>query len=136
MGLTVFYLPRHKLNAPALWDTIRAWQKTNPGGWDKLRFTPDFYDAQGFNRSEMSAVLDMVRLKQVDRVVYAELDASQTANLDWLAFVYSLRGNSIPVESLDGKLLDLELQLEKLAQGFNQLQNKGKGQPAKLKQDL
>lgn len=136
MGVSVFYLPRTKLSSPELWETVRNWQKTAAGGWDRVRLTPDFYAEQSLNRTEMAAMLDMVRLKQVDRVLYAELEEGQCENLDWLAFVYSLKGYGVPVESLDGQLLDLDRKLEKLTLSFQQLQGKSKSQPQRAKQEL
>ncbi len=136
MGLTVFYVPRTKLNSAALWDLLRTWQKTSHIAWEKIRVTPDFYEAQSLKRDEMGAMLDMVRLKQVDRVVYSALETGQADNLDWLAFVYSLRRNEVPIESLDGGMIQLEKRLEALTQSFTQLDNKGQKQAAKLKQSL
>ena len=136
MGLTVFYVPRTKISSAAMWETLRSWQKTAHVAWERLRVTPDFYEAQSLKRDEMAAMLDLVRLKQVDRVVYGALEPGQAENLDWLAFVYSLKRNEVPVESLGGDIAQLERQLEALTQGFTQLDHKSKRQPAKLKPSL
>ncbi len=128
MGLVVVYLPneREKLSSPALWEQVRTWMKAAGLSWEKLRLTPDFFQANKAQRSDLQGMIEMVRLGQIDRVVYADIQAEQLANLDWLAFALTLKRYRIPLESFADGVLELDTHLQALTQGFDQLHKKSR----------
>ncbi len=122
MGLSVLYVPASESAKAELWEKIRAWQKVSGLSWEKIRVTPDFYTPTGAQRDEMQGMLDMVRNGSIDRVLYSDLTESQTRDLDWLAFAFSLQRYRVSVEVIGNGSLDLAKKMQDLTAGIQAMQ--------------
>ncbi|MDQ3230953.1 MAG: hypothetical protein M3Q07_03960 [Pseudobdellovibrionaceae bacterium] len=126
MAQTLCYLPGEKISDPALWTTLRTWQKNQNLSADKIRWTPDFLQAEGIDRDELAGALALLRNGQIQKVVYMEPRARAAKDLDWLAFACSCVQLGIAVEDAAGQPL---LTAEK-ATVLQDLFNKASKKPA------
>lgn len=105
MALTLCYIPAEAAQNPAMWNRVRAWQKTSGLAWDKIRVTRDFLDAQQCHREDLKGALAMLRSGEIERVVYIEAQARAKTDLDGLAFACSCLDRGVPVEDEQGQPL-------------------------------
>lgn len=105
MAQTLCYLPAEKITDPALWTTLRSWQKNQNLSADKIRWTPDFLAAEGIQREELAAALNLLRSGQIQKVVYFEARTRAAKDLDWLAFACSCVQLGVAVEDVNGQAL-------------------------------
>jgi hypothetical protein len=102
MAQTLCYLPGEKIKDPALWTTLRSWQKSQNLGAEKIRWTPDFLKADAIDREELAGALALLRAGQIQKVVYFEPRERAAKDLDWLAFACSCLQLGIAVEDAAG----------------------------------
>ncbi len=105
MAQTLCYLPGEKINDPALWTTLRGWQKNQNLSAEKIRWTPDFLRVEGIDRDELAGALALLRGGQIQKVVYFEPRPRAAKDLDWLAFACSCIQLGITVEDAEGQPL-------------------------------
>jgi hypothetical protein len=105
MAQTLCYLPAEKIKDPTLWTNLRAWQKAQNLGAEKIRWTPDFLKVEGIDREELAGALALLRGGQIQKVVYFEPRERAAKDLDWLAFACSCVQLGIAVEDAEGQAL-------------------------------
>lgn len=105
MAQTLCYLPGEKILDPGLWSQLRSWQKAKGLSADKIRWTPDFLQAQSCNREDLAGALSLLRGGDIQRVVYFEPRERASKDLDWMAFACSCLQRGIPVEDAEGQPL-------------------------------
>jgi len=105
MAQTLCYLPAEKIPDPAFWTTLRSWQKNQNLSAEKIRWTPDFLQAEGIDREQLAGALALLRSGQIQKVVYFEARARAAKDLDWLAFACSCVQLGIAVENAEGEPL-------------------------------
>jgi hypothetical protein len=105
MAQTLCYLPGEKISDPALWTTLRGWQKSQNLSADKVRWTPDFLQTESIDREELAGALALLRSGQIQKVIYFEPRDRAAKDLDWLAFACSCVQLGIAVEDAEGSPL-------------------------------
>ena len=90
MAQTLCYLPAEKIPDPMLWTSLRSWQKARNLSAEKIRWTPDFLQAEGIDREQLAGALALLRGGHIHKVVYFEPRARAEKDLDWLAFACKL----------------------------------------------